>query len=119
MKSGKVWALWSFWPIVPHIGLQYWTYEEKIRAIDWQGVDMGAEQTKRYWRRNRKMFGRMQEAIEAQDPERVLVIVGSGHKYFLDELTREADYRWMNPREWLPESCAADEDLKVSERTTK
>lgn len=149
MKSGKVWALWSFWPVVPrvgstyqeprahrddpacyadalrfynspeHIGLQYWTYEEKIRDIDWQGADVGAEQTKRYWRRNRKMFGRMQEAIEKQDAERVLVIVGSGHKYFLDELTREAGYRWIDPREWLPESCAEGEDSGESTPTTK
>lgn len=137
VKSGKVWALWNFWPVVPRvgstyqearahreahrdcyaeelrfdnspewIGLQFWAYEKKIRDIQWRGVDMGAEQAERYWRRNRKMFGRMQEAIKARSAERVLVIVGSGHKYFLDELTREAGYRWVDPREWLPASCS-------------
>lgn len=138
VKSGKVWALWNFWPVVPRvgstyqedrahrdgsedcyaeelrfdnspewIGLQYWAYEEKIRGINWEGRAVGEGQVENYWRRNRKMFERMQEAIEAQGPGRVLVIVGSGHKYFLDELTQEAGYRWIDPREHLPRSCAA------------
>jgi hypothetical protein len=146
VKSGKVWALWDFWPVVPRIGstyqegrshreghrdcyadilrfdnspewigLQYWTYEERIQSIDWSGLDMGAEQVEHYWRRNRKMFGRMQDAIEARDADRVLVIVGSGHKYFLDELTREAGYRWVDPREWLPSSCSAEQALATGE----
>jgi hypothetical protein len=137
IKSGKVWALWNFWPVVPRvgstyqedrahgdnyqdcyagelrfsnspewIGLQYWAYEEEIRSIDWESRSIGRRQVENYWRRNRKMFERMQEAIEAQDPKRVLVIVGSGHKYFLDELTREAGYRWVDPRKWLPASCS-------------
>lgn len=67
---------------------------------------MGGEQVERYWRRNRKMFARMQAAIEARDAERVLVVVGNGHKYFLSELTREAGYRWVDSREWLPSSCS-------------
>ncbi|PSQ93765.1 MAG: hypothetical protein BRD30_01180 [Bacteroidetes bacterium QH_2_63_10] len=138
LKTGQVWALWHFWPMMPRVGgidqeyrarrdghedcyadvlrfdnspeqmaLQYWAYERRYPTIDWQGVEMGAEQTERYWRRNRKMFARMQDAIKARDAERVLVIVGSGHKYFLDKLTREADYRWVDPREWLPHSCGA------------
>jgi hypothetical protein len=85
-----------------HIGVQYWAYEEVYRNFEWRGKPLGAQQTENYWRRNRKMFGNMREAIEARDAERVLVIVGSGHKYFLDELTREAGYRWVDPREWLP-----------------
>ncbi|MFB6279342.1 MAG: DUF5694 domain-containing protein [Salinibacter sp.] len=91
------------------MALQYWVYEERYPTIDWRGVDMGAEQTEHYWRRNRKMFERMQEAIGARSAERVLVIVGSGHKYFLDELTREAGYRWVDPRKWLPGSCSGQE----------
>lgn len=138
VKSGKVWALWHFWPVVPNVGstyqedrahraghqdcyadelrfynspewiaLQYWSYEKKIQGIDWEGRSLGEGQVENYWRRNRKMFKRMQEAVEAQDPERVLVIVGSGHKYFLDELTRADGHRWIDPREHLPRSCTA------------
>ncbi len=58
----------------------------------------------------------MQEAIEAQDAERVLVIVGRGHKYFLDELTREAGYRWVDPRKWLPAPHADAETATASNR---
>jgi len=39
------------------------------------------------------MFKRMQQAIEALNPERVLVIAGSRHKHALNERTREAGYR--------------------------
>lgn len=71
-------------------------------GLDYQGDSVGAQQTENYWLRNRKMFENMQEAIAARDAKRVLVIVGSGHKYVLDELTREAGYRQVAPREWLP-----------------
>jgi len=135
LKSGRVWVLWNYWPILPnvgttsrayerhaaphddrlvdmlryanspeHIGLQYWAYEEVYPKVEWDGDPVGAQQTENYWLRNRKMFANMQEAIRARDAERALVIVGSGHKYFLDELTREAGYRWVDPREWLPDS---------------
>lgn len=49
------------------------------------------------------MLENLQGAIQQRGPERVLVIVGRGHKYFLDELTREAGYRWIDPREWVPD----------------
>jgi hypothetical protein len=83
-----------------HIGLQYWVYEEAMQAIDYQ--DTGSRQTENYWRRNERMFDYLKEATEDQDAERVLVVVGGGHKYFLDELAREAGYRWIDPREYLP-----------------
>jgi hypothetical protein len=133
LKSGRIDALWAFWPIVPrvgsavreldrhtnspddslvdmlrfsnspdYIGLQYWAYETVFPTITWRGDSLGAKQTQNYWLRNRRMFENMQTAIENWDAERVLVIVGAGHKYFLDELTREADYHWVDPREWLP-----------------
>lgn len=85
-----------------HIAHQYWLYEEMMPTITLENA--GARQTENYWRRNQKMFGYLQDAIERKETERVLIIVGSGHKYFLDELTREAGYRWIDPREWLPES---------------
>jgi hypothetical protein len=98
---------------------QYWTYERRYPTIDWRGVEMGAKQTERYWRRNRKMFARMQDAIKTRDAERVLVIVGSGHKYFLDKLTREAGYRRVGPREWLPHSCGAAPERASAEWSAK
>ncbi|WP_263789989.1 DUF5694 domain-containing protein [Salinibacter sp.] len=84
-------------------GLQYWVYEEVYPRVTWEGNSLGARQTENYWLRNRRMIENLQGAVEKQDPERVLVIVGRGHKYFLDELTREAGYRWIDPRRWLPD----------------
>ena len=83
-----------------HIGYQYWTYEEVYPRIGYEAA--GARQTENYWLRNRRMVGYLEAAIEREQPDRVLVTVGSGHKYFLDELVREAGYRWIDPREWLP-----------------
>ncbi len=83
-----------------HIGYQYWTYEEVYPRIGY--ADAGVRQTENYWLRNRRMFEYLEEAIEREQPDRVLVTVGSGHKYFLDVLVREAGYRWIDPREWLP-----------------
>ncbi len=132
LRSGRVWVLSNFWPILPqigttsrerrarpydesllsmlhlsnspeHIGLQYWVYEDVVRSITWQGEEIGSRQTDNYWLRNERMFDYLQEAINEQEPERVLVITGSGHKYFLDELAVEAGYRWIDPREWLPD----------------
>jgi pheromone shutdown protein TraB len=40
--------------------------------------------------------------VREQQASRVLVIVGAGHKYFLDKLARDDDYRWIDPREYLP-----------------
>ena len=84
-------------------GLQYWMYEEVYPTVTWGGDSLGVRQTANYWLRNRRMFENLQGAIQQRGPERVLVIVGRGHKYFLDELTREAGYRWIDPREWVPD----------------
>ena len=102
-----------------HIGLQYWAYEEKSwtstgRALTWEPSEPSATGAA-----IGRCSGGCGRRLRHRTPERVLVIVGFGHKYFLDELTREAGYRWVDPREWLPESCTADEDLKANERTTK
>lgn len=133
ITSGRIWAIYNFWPLVPkvgtlrgefsaretkygdnyikelygknspeYLGLQYWAYEEKMRSITWDGDSLGSRQTKNYWLRNQKMFENVQEAIKEKNAKRALVIVGSGHKYFLDELVRKSDYRWIDPREFLP-----------------
>ena len=82
------------------IGLQYWVYEQRLPDIETDNI--GQRQTDNYWGRNEEMFRRLDEAVAARDAERVLVITGAGHKYFLDELVRDAGYRWIDPREWLP-----------------
>ena len=84
------------------IGFQYWGYEEIYPTVTWQGEPIGQQQTDNYWLRNERMFDYMEAAIEDEDPERVLVIVGLGHKYFLDELVRDAGYQWIDPRTHLP-----------------
>lgn len=84
-----------------HLAHQYWVYEVEIPEI--RVDNAGARQTENYWLRNRRMFEILDRAAKDADAERVLVVVGSGHKYFLDELAREAGYRWIDPREWLPE----------------
>ncbi|MDZ7681037.1 MAG: DUF5694 domain-containing protein [Fodinibius sp.] len=132
LKSGRIDALYTFWPMMPkvgsirgeysarydqmnnyinelyeknspeHIGLQYWVYEQKMPTMIWDGDSVGSRQTKNYWLRNKKMFANVRDAIEEKNATRALIIVGSGHKYFLDELVRKSDYRWVDPREWLP-----------------
>lgn len=132
LYSGRLDALYTFWPLMPkvgsirgaysarydhidnylkelhqknspeHIGLQYWVYEEIMRRIVWDGDSVGSRQVENYWLRNRKMFENMQDAINVKNAKRALVIVGAGHKYFLDELVRKSDYRWIDPREYLP-----------------
>lgn len=89
------------------IGLQYWAYEENLRSIERN--DAGDRQVDNYWLRNERMFATMDDAVEAEDPDRVLVIVGMGHKYFLDELAYGSeDYIWIDPREYLPSKDETD-----------
>jgi len=132
LYSGRLDALYTFWPLIPkvgsirgafatrydhiddyikelhqknspeHIGLQYWVYEEKMQRIVWEGNSVGSRQVENYWLRNQKIFENVQDAINEKDAKRALVIVGAGHKYFLDELVRKSDYRWIDPREYLP-----------------
>ncbi|MGM0906209.1 MAG: DUF5694 domain-containing protein [Pseudomonadota bacterium] len=83
-----------------HIGLQYWVYEEAMQEIRLD--DIGSRQTKNYWTRNERMFDNLHEAAQTRKADRIMVIVGGGHKYFLDELARDAGYRWIDPREYLP-----------------
>jgi len=83
------------------IALQYWSYEQTLPQIEVR--DVGQRQRDSYWRRNQRLFDRLHTAVEARDAQRVLVVVGAGHRYFLDELARDHGYRWVDPREWLPE----------------
>ena len=83
------------------IGLQYWNYEQLLAEVE-LGDDAGRRQVDNYWERNQRMFDRLQAAAEERDADRVLVVTGAGHKYFLDELARDAGWRWVDPREYLP-----------------
>lgn len=82
------------------IGLQYWAYEVEMLEIETN--DLGQRQRDNYWLRNEQMFANIDEAAREQDAERVFVVTGAGHKYFLDKLARDAGYRWIDPREYLP-----------------
>jgi hypothetical protein len=86
------------------IGLQYWTYEQVYPRIDYR--EAGPLQRRRYWRRNRKMLQEMNEAVTRHDPDRILVVVGAGHKYFLDVLVWQDGYSWVDPRDYLPEASS-------------
>lgn len=81
--------------------LQERLYEVLLPRLGFE--DAGRHQTIHYWNRNREMFERIEEAVASRRPERILVVVGMGHKYFLDELARERGYRWVDPRDYLPE----------------
>lgn len=82
------------------IARQYWAYEHSLPTIDFKNA--GQRQLDKYWTRNERMFARLDDAAEEHAAERILAITGAGHKYFLDELARDADYRWIDPREYLP-----------------
>lgn len=62
-------------------------YEEVMPGLTYDSA--GARQTANYWGRNRRMFEEIEEAVRRERLERILVVVGAGHKYFLDELARE------------------------------
>ena len=83
------------------IALQYWSYEQELPQLEVR--DVGERQRDSYWLRNERMFDRLHAAVEARDAERILVVVGAGHRYFPDELARDHGYRWVDPRDWLPE----------------
>lgn len=77
-------------------------YEEVMPRLSYKNA--GQRQTDHYWLRNREMFSNIEKAVERRgDVERILVVVGGGHKYFLDELAREAGWRWVDPLDYLPE----------------
>lgn len=84
------------------LALQYWAYEQTL--VDIAHENAGPRQVENYWLRNRKMFGEVEDAIQRRDPDRVMIVVGAGHKYFLDLLVRESGYRWVDPRDYLPQS---------------
>ncbi|MDP2496514.1 MAG: DUF5694 domain-containing protein [Candidatus Palauibacterales bacterium] len=77
-------------------------YEEAMPRLSYENA--GRRQTDNYWLRNREMFSNIEEAVQRRDDvERILVVVGAGHKYFLDELARKAGWRWVDPLDYLPE----------------
>lgn len=75
-------------------------YEEVMPVLTYAD-SAGRRQTDNYWLRNERMFERIEEAVAAREPDRILVVVGSGHKYFLDELAERQGYRWVDPLEYL------------------
>lgn len=81
-------------------------YEEVFPALTYDSA--GARQTANYWGRNRRMFEEIEEAVERERPERILVVVGAGHKYFLDELARERGWSWVDPLDYLGRPASGD-----------
>lgn len=60
----------------------------------------GAELNAYWYMRNAKMFAKV--GLIAEPGDRVLIIVGSGHKYWLDHFASEAEgYTSVDPRPWL------------------
>ena len=80
--------------------MQRQLYAEDLPTIQYQRA--GAHQTSHYWLRNHRMIQNIQAAVSAEEPARILVVVGAGHKYFLDELAREAGYDRIDPLAYLP-----------------
>lgn len=80
-------------------------YEEVLPRLSHE--DAGRRQTENYWLRNREMFANIRAAADRRgDVERILVVVGAGHKYFLDELAREAGWEWIDPLDYLPRASS-------------
>lgn len=75
-------------------------YEDVMPTLTY-GDSAGRRQTDHYWLRNERMFDRIDAAAAGRIPERVLVVVGAGHKYFLDELAVRRGYEWTDPLTYL------------------
>lgn len=74
-------------------------YEEVMTRFDYKNA--GRRQLDNYWLRNERMFDNIEHAAEARGAERILVVVGSGHKYFLDEIARQRGWEWVDPLRYL------------------
>lgn len=86
------------------IDVQERLYEEVMPRLTYENA--GRRQTDNYWLRNREMFASIEQAVARRgDVDRILVVVGAGHKYFLDELARKAGWRWVDPLDYLPEGA--------------
>ena len=77
-------------------------YEDDLPTLTY-GDSAGQRQTDHYWLRNERMFERIDDAVAERRPERILVVVGAGHKYFLDELAVRRGYEWIDPLAYLGE----------------
>ena len=75
-------------------------YEDVLPILTWDD-SAGRRQTDHYWLRNERMFDRIDEAVADRESARVLVVVGGGHKYVLDELAERRGYRWVDPLDYL------------------
>lgn len=89
-------------------------YEEVIPRLSYDSA--GARQTANYWGRNRRMLEEIEEAVQRERPERILVVVGAGHKYFLDELARERGWSWVDPLDYLGRPAPGDGEAPDSIR---
>jgi hypothetical protein len=83
-------------------------YEEVFPGLTYDSA--GARQTANYWGRNRHMFEEIEEAVQRERPERILVVVGAGHKYFLDELVGERGWSWVDPLDYLGRPASGDRE---------
>jgi len=100
-RTGSFIDMMRFYNSDTWLELQEEVYEEVFPRLSFERS--GRHQTLHYWLRNERMFDNIEEAVAEKDPERILVVVGTGHRYFLDELAKERGYRWVDPHDYLPE----------------
>lgn len=85
-------------------------YVELVKVAgkgEYPGADMLAE----WYRRNLRTYANMRAVTEPGD--RVLIIFGAGHAYFLNQAIKESlDLQWVDPLKYLPKPPIKAMDVK-------
>jgi len=80
--------------------LQHWAHHEIYPQIRFRAY--GLRLTANLELRNARMFEYVERAIRDAKAQRTLVLVGAGHKYFLDKRVEWYGYTWVDPLDVLP-----------------
>ena len=80
--------------------LQKWSMHEVKPKIRFRAF--GLRLTANLELRNARMFEYLEQSIKRSNAKRALVIVGAGHKYFLDKRVTEFGYKWVDTNDYLP-----------------
>ena len=80
--------------------LQHWAHHEIFPQIRFRAY--GLRLTANLELRNARMFEYAEQAIQESGAQRALILVGAGHKYFLDKRVKWYGYRWVDPLDVIP-----------------
>jgi hypothetical protein len=75
-------------------------YYESWTKVSIQGL--GKKNVENFELRNKRMIDFMEEDVKALGTKRVLIIVGSGHKLFLEDQLKDRGYKIVPSSQFMP-----------------